>query len=138
MGRRRSYPCRSSTTPISRVRETATSRFLDFAQKGKENGFEWGWVDTCCIDKTSSAELSEAINSMYRWYTEADSCYAYLSDVLTVAKVKKMRMFQPRICLRRVDGLLAAGHSKSFSRPQAWCSTYETGLCTGRRALYKG
>jgi hypothetical protein len=39
------------------------------------------WVDTCCIDKSSSAELSEAINSMYTWYARALECYAYLSDV---------------------------------------------------------
>jgi len=39
------------------------------------------WIDTCCIDKSSSAELSEAINSMYRWYQEARVCYAYLVDV---------------------------------------------------------
>lgn len=39
------------------------------------------WVDTCCIDKSSSAELSEAINSMFSWYQRADRCYAYLSDV---------------------------------------------------------
>jgi hypothetical protein len=40
------------------------------------------WIDTCCIDKSSSAELSEAINSMYAWYRDAAACYAYLSDVL--------------------------------------------------------
>lgn len=45
-------------------------------------GFQWVWIDTCCIDKKSSAELSEAINSMYRWYSEAGECYAYLSDVV--------------------------------------------------------
>ncbi|KAI1623231.1 heterokaryon incompatibility protein-domain-containing protein, partial [Exophiala viscosa] len=39
------------------------------------------WVDTCCIDKSSSTELSEAINSMYQWYQDATVCYAYLSDV---------------------------------------------------------
>ena len=39
-------------------------------------------MDTCCIDKRSSAELSEAINSMYRWYENAQVCYAYLHDVL--------------------------------------------------------
>lgn len=39
------------------------------------------WVDTCCIDKTSSAELSEAINSMFRWYKEALCCFALLEDV---------------------------------------------------------
>ena len=39
------------------------------------------WIDTCCIDKSSSAELSEAINSMYTWYKKAEICYAYLADV---------------------------------------------------------
>jgi hypothetical protein len=39
------------------------------------------WVDTCCIDKKSSAELSEAINSMYRWYAQSKICYAFLSDL---------------------------------------------------------
>jgi hypothetical protein len=38
-------------------------------------------MDTCCIDKSSSAELSEAINSMFQWYSNADLCYAYQSDV---------------------------------------------------------
>ncbi|KAF1846406.1 HET-domain-containing protein [Cucurbitaria berberidis CBS 394.84] len=41
----------------------------------------WAWIDTCCIDKTSSADLSEAINSMFRWYREAWVCFAYLSDM---------------------------------------------------------
>ncbi|MCJ1458501.1 hypothetical protein MMC28_008874 [Mycoblastus sanguinarius] len=39
------------------------------------------WIDTCCIDKSSSAELSESINSMYSWYQKAKICYAYLNDV---------------------------------------------------------
>ncbi|KAJ4317431.1 hypothetical protein N0V84_007337 [Fusarium piperis] len=46
----------------------------------KREGFSYVWIDTCCIDKSSSSELSEAINSMYRWYQQADTCYAYLSD----------------------------------------------------------
>ena len=41
------------------------TKIQNFAQNGRNSGFEWGWVDTCCIDKTSSAELSEAINSVY-------------------------------------------------------------------------
>lgn len=48
-----------------------------------KDGFAFAWVDTCCIDKTSSAELTEAINSMYRWYQNAAVCYAYLADVTT-------------------------------------------------------
>ena len=39
------------------------------------------WIDTCCIDKSSSAELSESINSMHSWYKGAKICYAYLADV---------------------------------------------------------
>ena len=46
-------------------------------------GFDYVWIDTCCIDKTSSVELSEAINSMYHWYEQAEVCYAYLADVLS-------------------------------------------------------
>lgn len=46
-----------------------------------DDNLEWAWIDSCCIDKTSSAELSEAINSMFRWYRDAEICYAYLSDV---------------------------------------------------------
>jgi len=52
-----------------------------FCSKAQEAGFQYGWVDTCCIDKTNNAELSEAINSMYRWYSNAVTCYAYLADV---------------------------------------------------------
>lgn len=46
-----------------------------------QSDIQYMWIDTCCIDKTSSAELSEAINSMYKWYENAKICYAYLSDV---------------------------------------------------------
>jgi hypothetical protein len=42
---------------------------------------EYVWVDTCCIDKSSSAELCEAINSMFKWYEDAVECFAYLEDV---------------------------------------------------------
>ncbi|KAK1851775.1 Vegetative incompatibility protein HET-E-1-like protein 3 [Colletotrichum chrysophilum] len=41
---------------------------------------DFTWVDTCCIDKTSSSELSESINSMYAWYRDSYICFAYLED----------------------------------------------------------
>ena len=56
-------------------------KILDTCLQAQKDGYEWVWVDTCCIDKRSSAELSEAINSMYRWYANAKVCYAYLHDV---------------------------------------------------------
>ncbi|KAK4449016.1 hypothetical protein QBC34DRAFT_406522 [Podospora aff. communis PSN243] len=57
------------------------------------DGLDFVWVDTCCIDKTSSAELSEAINSMYRWYQNAEVCYVYLADVPSQASFQKSRWF---------------------------------------------
>ncbi|KAI0891402.1 heterokaryon incompatibility protein-domain-containing protein [Annulohypoxylon nitens] len=45
------------------------------------DGLEYVWIDTCCIDKRSSVELSEAINSMFNWYRDSTVCYAYLEDV---------------------------------------------------------
>ncbi|KAK4556543.1 hypothetical protein LTR86_006114 [Recurvomyces mirabilis] len=56
-------------------------KILDFARVANESGYEWCWVDTCCIDKRSSAELSEAINSMWTWYKKAKLCIVYLDDV---------------------------------------------------------
>ncbi|KAH7078100.1 heterokaryon incompatibility protein-domain-containing protein, partial [Paraphoma chrysanthemicola] len=46
------------------------------------DGLKYTWVDTCCIDKSPSSELSEAINSMFTWYRNSVYCYAYLPDVL--------------------------------------------------------
>ncbi|USW53813.1 Putative heterokaryon incompatibility [Septoria linicola] len=47
-------------------------------QQATADGLAHVWADTACIDKTSSQELTESINSMYQWYTEADVCYVYL------------------------------------------------------------
>jgi hypothetical protein len=47
----------------------------------RQQGFDWTWVDTCCIDKSSSAELSEAINSMFTWYRDSHVCFVHLADL---------------------------------------------------------
>ncbi|KAK5654701.1 hypothetical protein OQA88_7025 [Cercophora sp. LCS_1] len=49
--------------------------------RARQRGLGWAWIDTCCIDKTSSAELSEAINSMWNWYRHSAVCFAFLGDV---------------------------------------------------------
>lgn len=48
--------------------------------QAKAWGLRWLWCDTCCIDSSSSAEVSEAINSMYNWYAGASICLAYIAD----------------------------------------------------------
>ncbi|KAI1740256.1 heterokaryon incompatibility protein-domain-containing protein [Xylaria scruposa] len=42
---------------------------------------QYVWIDTCCIDKSSGPELSEAINSMYQWYQSSSKCLVYLEDL---------------------------------------------------------
>ena len=63
----------------------------------RQNGFAFLWVDTCCIDKSSSAELSESINSMFQWYANAAVCYAFIADLppdgLTEMILPKCRWF---------------------------------------------
>ncbi|KAJ1322995.1 HET domain-containing protein [Microdochium nivale] len=56
-----------------KIRNACTQALVD--------GHNWIWIDTNCIDKFSSAELSEAINSMFAWYRDAAICYVYLDDV---------------------------------------------------------
>ena len=65
------------TSPLDAI----SPKIRKFCNLCAQNGYKWGWVDTCCIDKSSSAELSEAINSMFRYYSLALVCYVYLSDV---------------------------------------------------------
>ncbi|KIH91965.1 het domain containing protein [Sporothrix brasiliensis 5110] len=51
-------------------------------QQAACDGYDHAWVDTNCIDKTSSSELSEAINSMFAWYRDAEVCYVFMKDVV--------------------------------------------------------
>jgi hypothetical protein len=51
------------------------------------------WIDTVCINKESSAELSEAINSMFAWYQGAAACFAYMGDCDSDADLAKARWF---------------------------------------------
>ncbi|KAI6914233.1 hypothetical protein KC318_g894 [Hortaea werneckii] len=57
------------------------AKIEQFCRIARERQMKWAWIDTCCIDSRSSAELSEAINSMWQWYVDATECYIYLCDV---------------------------------------------------------
>ncbi|KAI8725361.1 HET domain-containing protein [Fusarium sp. LHS14.1] len=69
------------------------AKIKDSCSMARKNGFNYVWLDTCCIDKTSSAELSEAINSMYHWYQEAAVCYAFLADVSDISGLSGSKWF---------------------------------------------
>lgn len=83
-------------------------KILDCCNQAREEGIDWVWIDTCCIDKMSSAELSEAINSMYAWYRDAAVCYVFLEDVPPLtphfpeAEFRKARWFTRGWCLQEL------------------------------------
>ncbi|KAK1656344.1 heterokaryon incompatibility protein-domain-containing protein [Colletotrichum phormii] len=56
-------------------------KILSTCELANQGRIPYAWIDTCCIDKSSSAELTEAINSMFKWYQRAAICYAWLSDL---------------------------------------------------------
>jgi hypothetical protein len=58
------------------------------------DSLEYFWVDTCCIDKSTSDELSTSINSMFRWYQRAAKCYVYLTDVSVPDEVTNPEAFR--------------------------------------------
>lgn len=68
----------TSVMPTEKRGYTKIKYSCDQAQR---DGLEYIWIDSCCINKSSSAELSEAINSMFNWYERASRCYVYLFDV---------------------------------------------------------
>jgi hypothetical protein len=69
--------------PLKQIQSLKGFQKIRFCTKqAKDDGLSYCWIDTCCIDKSSSAQLTESINSMFQWYRLAEVCYAYLSDVI--------------------------------------------------------
>ncbi|PMD40312.1 HET-domain-containing protein [Hyaloscypha variabilis F] len=76
------------------------------------DGYAYIWIDTCCIDKTSSTELSEAINSMYKWYKDSEICYVYLSDIEEAYRGSNYHSFDDTDPFRTTE----SQYSRWFSR----------------------
>ncbi|KAI0651004.1 heterokaryon incompatibility protein-domain-containing protein [Trametes meyenii] len=69
-------------SPLRRVQANdGWKKIKGACRAARKMGWKWIWIDTCCIDKSSSAELSEAIRSMFAWYRDAQVCLVYLNDV---------------------------------------------------------
>lgn len=66
--------------------------------KARRDGYEYAWVDTCCINKKDPTELTEAINSMFRWYKKADVCYVHLVDTTRARVYSSSREAELRGC----------------------------------------
>jgi hypothetical protein len=46
-----------------------------------DDGYDWIWIDSCCIDKESSADVDKSINSMWTYYSRSNICYVYMADI---------------------------------------------------------
>ncbi|KAF5671803.1 beta transducin [Fusarium heterosporum] len=77
-----SFQDMTSVDPGQTLELDRYSKLRESCSMARSLKFDYIWIDTCCIDKSSSAELSEAINSMFRWYAESTVCIAFLEDVL--------------------------------------------------------
>jgi hypothetical protein len=98
-------------------------KLLFCGQQARRHGIAYFWVDTCCIDKSSSSELSEAINSMFKWYSVAEKCFIYLSDVSMhdyEDTFGKSRWFTRGWTLQE---LLAPREAEFFSHETEWIGT---------------
>ncbi|KAF5343982.1 hypothetical protein D9758_012902 [Tetrapyrgos nigripes] len=71
---------RDSTAREAATRKKGWQKVSGTCRRARDDGLDWVWIDTCCINKEGSAELSEALNSMFRYYLDSFVCYAYLSD----------------------------------------------------------
>ena len=98
-----------------------------------KDGYEWIWIDTCCIDKRSSAELSEAINSMYEWYKNSAVCYVYLADVCyphsevsTLGDIGHRSINHPPVIRREEHLAFASSHEWIALRQQVRNSSWFT------------
>jgi hypothetical protein len=69
------------------------AKFSGACALAKKLGYELLWIDTCCINKSDAVEMGEAINSMYRWYSLAKVCIAYLQDVSHRGQVRESEWF---------------------------------------------
>ncbi|CAN9235994.1 unnamed protein product [Alternaria alternata] len=64
------------------------------SERAAADGLEYFWVDTCCINRSTSDELGTAINSMFQWYRRSSKCYVYLSDVSVSEEISDAEAFR--------------------------------------------
>ncbi|KAI0841476.1 HET-domain-containing protein [Hypoxylon sp. FL0890] len=80
-------------SPNRPCHKSGYQKVIEACRLTKNDNLKYLWCDTNCIDKTSSAELSEAINSMFSWYRDSSVCYAYLVDVFKGEDFERSRWF---------------------------------------------
>ncbi|EIW78716.1 hypothetical protein CONPUDRAFT_16667, partial [Coniophora puteana RWD-64-598 SS2] len=73
---------------------TGWAKVVRFCAEARRRGIAFGWADTYCIDKTSSAELDESIRSMFRWYRNSVACFLHLAGTATLGDLEGDEWFK--------------------------------------------
>ncbi len=112
--------------------KAALAKIRGACAQALKDGLEYIWIDTNCIDKTSSAELSETINSMFAWYRDARVCYVYLVDVPRSVPVKTADG-TPQTPFCAAGGSHGAGRCRNSWHQILSSSSQRTGNVSGPR-----
>ncbi|PHH58808.1 hypothetical protein CDD81_4368 [Ophiocordyceps australis] len=140
--------CVSGTTS----HKSSFAKVRDSCAQAVADDLDWIWIDSCCIDKSSSAELSEAINSMYAWYKDSEVCYAHLSGVSASADTSKtdgefarcrwftrgwtlQELLAPAALVFYSEDWVMMGEKTALSRPLSVITGIDEGILTGAKAL---
>ena len=91
-------------------------KLRQFCTTAREDGHRWAWSDTCCIDKTTSAVLSQSLTSMYSWYEEAAETLVYLADVLSLSELCDLTKSRWMTRAWTLQELLASGVIRFYTR----------------------
>ncbi|KAF9230176.1 hypothetical protein BU15DRAFT_91174 [Melanogaster broomeanus] len=63
-------------------------KFANFCKTAESLGYKLAWSDTCCIDKSNTVELSEAIHAMFKWYSNSHLCIVHLAESSSYSDVR--------------------------------------------------
>ncbi|EIW77747.1 HET-domain-containing protein, partial [Coniophora puteana RWD-64-598 SS2] len=89
-----STPARLAQLEDEQPQGPGYSKLKNFCREARKHGMVFGWSDTCCIDKSSSAELDESIRSMFRWYRNAELCLVHLAQTRGLHEVHRDPWFR--------------------------------------------
>ena len=89
-----SYQEISSPTKQRNVKTAGLAKLVQLCETARKLGYKLVWSDTCCIDKTNTTELSEAIHAMFKWYAHAHVCIVHLGASLSVADFEREPWFK--------------------------------------------
>ena len=84
---------RTKESRATSKRRKGYQKLSSAVHRAKSDGYGHIWIDTCCINQASSAELSEAINAMHEYYANSAVCYSYLEDISDAKDLDSARWF---------------------------------------------